>query len=660
MMRAGGLEAEAEDDYEHAVNPDPPNGAVPANAAQRRAAALANAGQPFAVAQRLVSKKHTDVVVGANGDQWVKHRLSRNGAKQYWRCRDHHICSVRGWSDAGSTDIQRTHPDALHAHDNSPAAQAARNLQDAVRGKALQERDTNVAAVVDSVIRGLPDDVAQRLRRGNLLRVATNAKRGHGAVNVNRPAAEIMFTDAYSTTAAGEEFLLWDSRQTEPNLPPIFIFASATGIQSLRNATDWGSDGTFSVAPPQFDSLYTVHAMRDDHSAVCAAYMLLPDRTGATYLRALRALIREGHLENAAPATIMARNNNKAKVLLRCFGAMVFVHPNDVVDAYDEVVAALRTCVQSGEIDATYDDAIQTFCEYVRNNYVRRLDRHGMWQAPRVADIAQWNCHVAASQGLHRTNNSIEAWNRQFAQLIARAHCAMDKFIYRMQTDEDRSRQALCRQGVHPNEPLRRGRRPQQIATDAALRELVERYDEYRAGRRLLDFMRTALNPTLPATETLQSLLFQHCLTTTMQYHKPCLKDKNKLNSVMHKQHPAMQQLSWPSLAVLKLPLNVSSLRLCGLRLLHHRVAVLQLLHLRVAVLRLLHHPVAVLRLLHRSVRAILRQLLRSLDLQLVVLLKALLTQWRRFRLNSHAVSSSTGVAAQSKNKPLCRALPMK
>lgn len=48
----------------------------------------------------------------------------------------------------------------------------------------------------------------------------------------------------------------------------------------------------------------------------------------------------------------------------------------------------------------------------------------------------------------------------------------------------------VSRLQLHPNEPLRRGRRPQQVATDDALRELVERYDEYRDGGRLLEFMR--------------------------------------------------------------------------------------------------------------------------------------------------------------------------
>lgn len=126
MMRAGGLEAEADEDYDDAIAPAHAIVAPPLNAAQGRAAAFANAGHPLRVAQRLLSKKRTDVIVGASGDQWVKHKLSRNGAKQYWRCRDHHMCHVRGWSDVGTTVIHRTDPAVLHTHDQSPMAQAVR------------------------------------------------------------------------------------------------------------------------------------------------------------------------------------------------------------------------------------------------------------------------------------------------------------------------------------------------------------------------------------------------------------------------------------------------------------------------------------------------------------------------------------------------------
>ena len=57
--------------------------------------------------------------------------------------------------------------------------------------------------------------------------------------------------------------------------------------------------------------------------------------------------------------TVLYRENNKAKLLLRCFGAMAFAHPNDVLEAFDVIVTALRTCVANGEIAAAFDDDIQ-------------------------------------------------------------------------------------------------------------------------------------------------------------------------------------------------------------------------------------------------------------------------------------------------------------
>lgn len=128
MMRAGGLEAEAEDDHDDARNPAPAIGAGAANAVHARAEALANAGQPLRGAQMFLSKKHIEVVIGANGDEWVKHGVSRNRAKQYWRCRDHHVCSVRGWSNFGDAVIHRMDPAARHNHNHSPAMQAVLHI----------------------------------------------------------------------------------------------------------------------------------------------------------------------------------------------------------------------------------------------------------------------------------------------------------------------------------------------------------------------------------------------------------------------------------------------------------------------------------------------------------------------------------------------------
>ncbi|KAH7725929.1 hypothetical protein AAVH_06370 [Aphelenchoides avenae] len=492
-----------------------------------------------AVAMGMTTRMH-QTITDAAGNEWIKHQPSRNGAKQYWRCRAHRSgCAVRGWSNAGSSEIHKF-DGTEHTCNASPAAQRLRQLQSQIRARAFVEKNSSNAAIVDNITRGVPDDVAQRFKRHNLLRIANKAKSADGASKVNRLPPDIEWTDAFVRTATGDRFLLYDSRLAEHDKPIFFIWASPTGLNQLRTHRNWASDGTFFAAPKHFDSLYTVHVVNDDHSAVCCAYILLPDRKKETYIRALCALIGEAQLWDAAPASIITdfeaaaikawqeifpvalsrgcyfhlgqafwrsiaslglavlyRSNDVARLLLRSFLALAAVHPDHVVAAFNLLVAAIEAAIANGEIDAVHRDAIADFCTYVRDNYIRRLGRQGQWLAPRVADIRVWNCYHAILQGRHRTNNGTEAWNRQFGDMFTRSDCAMDKFVYRMQTDEDRTRQALARQGevyiaqeIYPGEPLRRGRRPEQVAADAALQNLAERYVDVYGLARCMDYMR--------------------------------------------------------------------------------------------------------------------------------------------------------------------------
>ena len=61
-------------------------------------------------------------------------------------------------------------------------------------------------------------------------------------------------------------------------------------------------DGTFTVAPPQFAQLYTVHGLSNEHYVI-GCYALLPNKQRDTYVEFLRQVQR---LTNgASPETIM-------------------------------------------------------------------------------------------------------------------------------------------------------------------------------------------------------------------------------------------------------------------------------------------------------------------------------------------------------------------
>ena len=86
----------------------------------------------------------------------------------------------------------------------------------------------------------------------------------------NRPAPRpddrgFVLPDDQKILENGELFLQHDNENNEAR---ILIFGTTTGLTFLTNADDWFMDGTFTVAPPQFAELYTIHGLRNGHHVV--------------------------------------------------------------------------------------------------------------------------------------------------------------------------------------------------------------------------------------------------------------------------------------------------------------------------------------------------------------------------------------------------------
>ncbi|KAH7714436.1 hypothetical protein AAVH_18213 [Aphelenchoides avenae] len=315
----------------------------------------------------------------------------------------------------------------------------------------------------------------------------------------------IIFPDAFTKTATGQRFLIYDSRQHEPG-------------ESLKLRDNWSADGTFWCTPRLFDSLYTIHA-NIGSSSVPAAYMLLQNRRGETYTRALRALVRYGNLQGVAPTTFMHdfelaailaikavfpdsmirlclfhfaqapwRNIQehglavlykavkKARVLLRRFGALATLPVEHVSKGLEAIVQELRTMLyETGEIPMEHDAGLIRFEDYFEKTYVRRLVAPGQFGEPRFRPML-WNCFQAIIQELHRTNNAVEGWHREFNNTFTSARPALDKFILQMQNDEDKNRQRLVRHEALPANPLRRRRLPAYMASDRHIVAIARMY----------------------------------------------------------------------------------------------------------------------------------------------------------------------------------------
>lgn len=74
--------------------------------------------------------------------------------------------------------------------------------------------------------------------------------------------AELVLSGAYRTTSKGENFVLYDSGATgDNNNRRIIIFATQENVEFLQQCPEWFMDGTFSICPPLFQQIYTIHGI---------------------------------------------------------------------------------------------------------------------------------------------------------------------------------------------------------------------------------------------------------------------------------------------------------------------------------------------------------------------------------------------------------------
>jgi hypothetical protein len=119
----------------------------------------------------------------------------------------------------------------------------------------------------------------------------------------NRPplpksASEIVLPDSFKTTDSGEDFVFLDDTQTvqlgngETREERILAFTTYRHFSQLLGCkAPFFMDGTFSVAPPCFYQLYTIHSVYQG-LMVPFIWILLPGKSETLYTRMLR-LIKE-------------------------------------------------------------------------------------------------------------------------------------------------------------------------------------------------------------------------------------------------------------------------------------------------------------------------------------------------------------------------------
>ena len=265
--------------------------------------------------------------------------------------------------------------------------------------------------------------------------------------------------------------MLFDSGNNNQRL---MIFGTNQNLDILQGSDHWYCDGTFKAAPVLFDQLFIVHGQFRD-SVIPLLYVLMPSRSRASYTRLLEAL---GNLRpNCAPTTIMSdfehasilafhaafpgarqrggffhfsqciwkhiqqhpsiceeyRDDADFALHLKMLAALAFVPPSKVPEGYDNLMAS--KFFEENEV------LLRPFLNYFESTWVRSFNRKHEPRSP-IFDPELWSCYESVLNGMGKTNNTCEGFNRAVNSMLASAHPTIFKLLdcLKMQQEITRSK----------------------------------------------------------------------------------------------------------------------------------------------------------------------------------------------------------------------------
>jgi hypothetical protein len=308
------------------------------------------------------------------------------------------------------------------------------------------------------------------------------------------------------------DFLLYDSQLTHPDLPRMLVYASQTQLEFLRTTETVLSDGKFDVSGP-FQQLYTVHGVKRGWSHPCL-YAFLPSKSQAIYTRLLQVLRGkipnfdprswQTDLELAASGAISAAyrdcnltycffhlcqalwrqiqsmglagrygTDGEFSLRVRVLPALAFVLPDEVVEAYEELVAS-----------DYWQEALDDYREYFERVYLGRAVGRGRRRAPPFP-IGRWNVYQRTLDGEARTTNQAEGWHRSFAALLQSSSPSFWKILEALDRSRALSESSIRDYALGGDVPTSKNKR--YVLSGRRLTNVAQRKAEYPTNRAYLE-----------------------------------------------------------------------------------------------------------------------------------------------------------------------------
>ena len=314
-------------------------------------------------------------------------------------------------------------------------------------------------------------------RRGQRIRARVN-----GTLPEPKDRASVPYIpDKYQVTKKEKGFLRYDSGPESGNDRNL-IFASDEGTEMLVDCVNLFGDGTFNAAPEVFYQLYVVGAYVRGYVFPCA-YALLPNKTTETYTQLFNQIsaMTEDKMYPASFMMDFEPAQKKAVEIafpgIKVSGCLFHLSQNILKHVRDEklittfrkdpsfvlnckMIAAL-SMVPVNEVEKAFDELaswdglhkdIDPIMTYFEEHYIgliktksrgRKKSRRSLERVkPRFQHVL-WNVYHRILEGLPRSNNAMEGFNRGFNSQIMCSKPNIWKLLEALQREESLHYQKL-------------------------------------------------------------------------------------------------------------------------------------------------------------------------------------------------------------------------
>jgi len=128
------------------------------------------------------------------------------------------------------------------------------------------------------------------------------------------------------------------------------------------------------------------------------------------------------------------RANPDFALNMKMLAALAFLPPATVANGYDTLVES--AFFEENEI------ILRPFLNYFESTWIGSVDRRNRRRPP-IFDVALWNCHQSVLEGLGKTNNACEGFNRAINSMLGAAHPTIFKLIDCLKKQQELTRSKI-------------------------------------------------------------------------------------------------------------------------------------------------------------------------------------------------------------------------